>query len=489
MKDKPLKARAASATWWSTLEIASRYGVQIAVTIVLARLLQPADFALIAMLLVFTTLATILIYSGFGSALIRHPQITADDETTAFIVAFGTGAILGAMLWLIAPAIATFYRQPELVPLTHLVAWILPLGGLAAIPDALLTKRLNFPARTRTELIASGVSGLTAVTLAWRGYGVWSIGWQIVLSGGLRAALLWQAAGWMPRGRFTRESFGHLFGFGSFLLLAHLLDTSFARIQTLLLGRFFDATTLGYYTLAQSAQQAPMSFMDTLLYRVGLPVFSEVAGQPAKLRDALRLSTRTSMFIFLPCMVGLALAAKPFVILVYGAKWESAAPILTLLALAASIWPVHVLIISAITALGRSDLILRAEIFKKTFAITLVAVSSLYGPLAVASAVIASNLLGAAVNAWYSRRLLDYGLLAQLIDLRLTLALCAAAAAAGWSILHWSPASALATVLAIGAGATVYLSGAVLFRSAALHELLGVWKAFYVRRASKLAKG
>ena len=483
-----LRARAASATWWSTVEIASRYGVQIAVTVVLARLLQPADFALIAMLLVFTTLGAILINSGFGSALIQRQQITADDETTAFAIAFGTGLMLAVVLWFAAPGIAVFYRQPQLVALTHLVVWVLPLGGLAAVPDALLTKRLHFIARTRTELVASSVSGATAIVMAWRGYGVWSIGWQIVLAMGLRAALLWHAAHWAPRGRFAMASFHRLFGFGSYLLLAHMLDTGFLRIQTLLLGRFFDAPTLGYYTLAQSAQQAPASFMDALLYRVGLPVFSEVAGQPAKLREVLRLSMRTSMFVFLPCMVGLALAAKPFIVLVYGAKWQSAAPVLTILALAVSIWPAHVLNISAITALGRSDVIFRAEIFKKVFAITMVVISSSFGPLAVAGAVVFSNLLGAVVNAWYSRRLLGYGLLMQLSDQRFTLVSCLAAAAAGWAILHWTAAGAPATVLAILAGATVHLGGSALLANPALHELLNAVRSFYARRSSQAAR-
>lgn len=489
MNDRPLKARAASATWWSTLEITSRYCVQIAVTIILARLLQPADFALIAMLLVFTTLATILIYSSFGSALIQRRQTTVDDETTAFIVTLGTGLTMATLLWFCAPAIAGFYRQPELVPLMHLIVWILPLGGLAAVPDALLTKRLNFVARTRTELIASGISGCAAVALAWHGYGVWSIACQIVLSAGLRAALLWHAARWMPHGRFTMDSLHRLFGFGSFLLLSHLLDEGFVRLQILLLGRLFAATTLGYYTLAQTAQQAPTSFVETVLYRVGLPVFSEVAAEPVRLRDLLRRSARVSLFIFMPCMVCLALLARPFIELVYGAKWDDAAPMLAVLALAASLWPLQVLNITAITALGRSSVIFQAGVIKRVFAIILVVISSPFGPFAVACSVLISNLFTAVVNAWYSDRLLGYSLLMQLADLGATLASCAAAAAIGWGTLHLMGASVLGTALAIVSSGAVYLGGAIVSDNPALHELFRVGREFYNRRTPKLSKG
>jgi teichuronic acid exporter len=484
-----LTRRAADATWWSTLEISARYGVQILVTIVLARLLQPADFGLIAMLLVFTSIGAILVNSGFGTALIQCRDITADDETTVFIFALSTGIMLAALLWFCAPLIAAFYKQPELVPLTHLVIWILPLGALAAVPDALLTKRLDFIARTRAEIFASGISGIIAIALAWHGYGVWSMGWQILIATGIRASLLSLSAGWKPLGRFTKNAFKKLFGFGSFMLLAQLLDTVFIRLQTLLLGRLFDSRTLGYYTLAQSAQQAPASFMGTVLNRVGLPVFSEISSQPEKLCGALRLSLRMSLFLFLPCMIGLALAARPFIILVYGTRWQSAAPVLTLLSLSASIWPLHVLNLAAIASRGRSDLLLRLEIAKKLISITLVIFSSVFGPIAVAAAVLASSVFGAFINTWYSKGQFNYGILAQLADQKSTFILCGVAALSGWAILHWARAGIIPTTVAVGISAILYFGGAVLFKNPALDALIDLGKSIYIRNNAAKKKG
>lgn len=478
-------AKATHATMWSALEIMARYGAQVAVTIVLARLLTPADFGLIAMLIVFTSIGVLLVDSGFGTALIQRQGITADDETSVFAYSMTVGAAAGLTLWFAAPYVADFYRQPQLVPLTRLIAWVLPLGALAAVPDALLTKRLDFAARARAEIVASGVSGLVAIALALGGFGVWSIAWQSVVAVGLRAILLWLYARWKPGGRVSRASFRRLFGFGGFMLLAQLLDTVYVRAQTLLLGRLFDAPTLGYYTLAQNAQQAPAGFVGAVLNRVGLPVFSELSGEPERLRHALRLSLRVSLFLFLPCMIGLALAAKPLIALVYGARWLSAAQVLTLLALAAAPWPLHVLNLAALTALGRSDLLLRLELFKKPVSITLVLVAAPLGPVAVAAAVLLGSLCSIGINTCYSRRMLGYGVLEQISDQKSTLMLCLASAAAGWGILHWSAPTVVATLTSVLAAATIYLGGATIFGNAAALEFARLTRSALASRSPR----
>ncbi|GAB3026890.1 lipopolysaccharide biosynthesis protein [Oleiagrimonas citrea] len=436
-----LEQRATHATWWSALEILARYGMQLCVMIVLARVLSPADFGLIAMLLVFTSIGALLVDSGFGTALIQRRDITLDDETTVFTFAITSAWILALVLWFTAPAIADFYRQPKLVSLTHLMVFLLPLGALAAVPDALLTRRLDFASRARAEVFASFIAGAAAIALAMAGFGVWSMAWQAVIALGLRAVLLARYARWIPQGRFTRTAFRKLFGFGGYMLLARLLDMAYVRLQALLLGRFFDASTLGYYTLAQNTEQAPSSFIGSLLNRVGLPVFSEVAEKPKQLRDALRQSLRVSSFLFMPCMIGLALIARPLIELVYGTRWVNAAPILSLLALASALWPLHVLNLAALAASGRSDLLFRQEAIKKLFAIGMVTAASPFGPLAVAGAVLASSLLSAFINTWYIRRLLDYGLLKQLSDQGRTIAGCIVSAIAGSLLLHYLPST------------------------------------------------
>src|SRR5690348_13949811 len=358
------RQRTTRAALWSAIEIAARYGVQIVVMVVLARLLTPADFGLIAMLLVFTAVGSLLADSGFGTALIQRQNTTADDETTVFLFSVAISVLLAGVLWYSAPAIASFYSQPQLIPLTRLLLFVLPLGALASVPDSLLTQRLDFRSRASAEVVASVFSGVAALVLAWMGWGVWSLAWQAIIAIGVRAIMLWVLSGWRPRGSFSPASFRALFAFGGYMMLSNLLNTMATRLQSLLIGKMFDSRALGYYTLAQNTQQAPAQFISSVLNRVGLPVFSTFTDQPDKLVRALRVSLRVAIFLFLPCMVGIAVVAKPLIDMLYGARWLPAAPLLSVLAVSAALWPLHVLNLAAIGAQGRSDLIFRLEMIK-----------------------------------------------------------------------------------------------------------------------------
>ncbi|MGA9854232.1 MAG: lipopolysaccharide biosynthesis protein, partial [Gammaproteobacteria bacterium] len=378
------------------------------------------------------------------------------------------------LLMVAAPLIATFFTQPKLVWLTRLMALVLPLGALAAVPDALLTMRLQFRARAGAEVIASLCSGAVAVLLAWQGFGVWSLAWQAVIAIAIRGAMLWVFSGWRPRGHFRAASFQSLFGFGGYMLITGLLNTIAVRMQAILIGKFFDASQLGYYTLAQNTQQAPTSLMGSILTRVGLPVFSSIADDRQKLLAALRASLSMAMFLFVPCMVGIALIAKPLVELLYGARWVNAAPILTILALSAALWPIHVLNLAAIGAQGKSSLLLRVEVIKQLAVIGLIAVCSPGGPVAIAWAVFGGSIISVMINTHYSQKLLGYGALAQIMDQSATFALSAAAAIAGWAVLHWTNPSPITMVNALAASAAVYLLLAALTRNNALIGLLSL---------------
>lgn len=477
-----LTYRAIHATSWSAFEIAGRYCAQFVVAIVLARLLDPADFGLMAMLLVFTTLASLLVDGGLGAALVQKQRATENDEATAFLASLGMSILLAATLWLAAPGIAAFYSRPQLTGLMRLVLLVLPLGALAAVPNAILSLRLDFRTRAGAELVTSIVSGVLALLLAWHGFGVWSLAWQAVVGACMRAFMLWILSRWYPRGRFDVHALRGLLRFGGYILLANTLNTLSVRLQSLLIGRMFDARTLGFYTLAQDTQQAPAQFMSSLLNRVGLPVFSTVAEQPDKLLGAMRLSLRLAMFVFVPCMIGIAAIATPLVTTLYGSRWAPAAPILSILAFAAIFWPLHVLNLAAIGARGRSDLIFRLEIIKCLISIPLIVASSFFGVQAVAYSVLISNIVCVVINTHYSRQLLGYGMLAQLRDQKPTFLLAILSTISALLVSRWTASPAIALVGAIGAAITTYAGAAALANVAAWRELLGLLKTL---RASK----
>lgn len=464
--------RGAHAALWSALEMSARYGVQIATTIVLARLLTPSDFGLLAILLVFTSFGALLTDAGFGVALIQKRESTPDDETTVLCTTLLTSLLAVLILWFAAPGIASFYRMPEFVPTTHVMAWILPIGAMGAVPDALLTKRLDFQSRTHAQALSSVASAIVGIALSLLGAGVWSLVFQALTEAGVRTSLLWKFSAWRPRGRFCLKSLHGLFGIGGYMLLSGLLSTVSTRIQSLLIGKLFEARDLGLYSLAQNATQAPASFFGSVLNRVGLPMLSNLSDDRQRLRLALSFSLRVSMFVFLPCMVGIALLARPLVDLVYGPQWSSAAPMLTWLALATALWPVHVLNLVALSAQGRTDLYFRLEIVKNVTMALATLVASPFGPVMVSVAMLVTSVCAAVINTWYSGKILGYGLIQQSNDQLKTVLAAALAALPAWYILHWShmPKWAAIACAAAAAGAT-YLACSAALRQPALREI------------------
>lgn len=470
-------SRAAGAVFWSGIEISARYSVQILVTIFLARLLSPGDFGLLAMLLVFTNVGILLADAGFGTALVQKRHTSVDDESTVFWFNLFVGLLCTAALWFGAHAVAAFYQQPALTSLTRAISLTLLLSALGTVPDALLTQKLAFRARASAQMIASVLSGAAGVASAWYGLGVWSLVIYTLVGTTLRTACVWAFSGWRPRAKFSMAAFRNLFRFGGFMLISGLLDTLAIRLQAVLIGRLFDARAVGYYSLAQDATRAPPSFVGTLLSRVGLPLFSNVADDPARLRNALRSSLNVSMFVLVPCMVGFALAARPLIVAVYGRQWEAASPIASLLALAGALWPMHVLNLVALNAQGHSHRFFYLELIKSAITIAGIAVAAPFGVTAVAEAVLAAGLCNAGVNTWYSHQLLGYGAWAQLSDQRWTFLLAALAALPAWGILHWTPSSAGMVVCSIIVAASVYVGLAAAIQLTAWTQLLGMIRA------------
>lgn len=478
---QPLGQRAAQAAWWSGTELLIRYGAQFITTVVLARLLTPLDFGLIWILMVFIVMGTILTDAGFGAAIIQQPEVRAEDNSTAFYSNIGCAAIAFALLSFFADTIASMYGEPALAPLAKLMAWAFPLAAAGSVPDALLVRQLDFKARAMAQTVASVASGLVGITLALEGFGAWSLAVQALTNVGLRSLMMWLAAGWFPNTSFHLASARKLSSFGGYLLASAFLNLASTRIQILALGRLFPADVVGHYSLAQSGAEAPKGLMSGILGRVGLPVFSKIASDKPALRNALRRALNLSMFIFFPAMLGMALISKPLIVLLYGDKWSAAAPALALLSMAGALWPIHVLNLSALNAQGRSRKFFVLETIKNATAVLTVIIVAPRGPTAVAGAMLAVGLLNTALNTWYSRKMLAYGLFSQLRDQWPTYFITIASLTPAAVIIFSSPPSVARTAVAIGTATSIYFSIAALIRYEAWLDLVQVTRQLRVQ--------
>ena len=458
---------------WSAADTFGRQGIQFITSILLARLLTPVEFGWVGMILVFMAVATAFVDSGFSSAIIQRQGLTEDDKTSVLVFNLSAGLVMALLMYGAAPFVAWFYKEPILVGLTRLLALNLFLTASGSLQFALLSRQLDFKTQWKVGLVASAISGTVAVWLAWQGWGVWSLAIQANLSALISTVMVWSMVKWRPRGKPSLRSLRSLFGFGSRLLGAGLLNTVFDRVQLLLIGKVFGAADLGYYTRAYSTQQMPASVFQTVVSKVTFPVFSTIAHDRERLQAAMRKCMVSIGSIVFPMMVGLALLAKPTVLVVFGARWLPCVPYLQILALAGALWPLQVANLDVLMAAGRSDLFLRAEVVKKILIAIALAVSVPISVMAMVWAILIVSVLCYGVNVAYAQRAIDYNIGAQLKDLlKPILSTGAMALLVAALAIKANLSSPLLIISGTMVGATIYLVTSILLRVEAVTQTL-----------------
>jgi teichuronic acid exporter len=459
------KQRSVSAVAWSAGEAFSRQGVQLIIQIVLARLLAPELFGVIAMLSLFIGLAGCFCEGGFSSALIQKQELSAEDTSSVFYfnVLMGIGAAL--LFWVAASWIAAFYHTPVLRPLTRLMGLNVLIGTLGAVHQALLVKDLDFRCLMRISLVSATISGTIAITLAWRGWGVWSLAIQTLISTGVSTALLWWWRPWRPALAFRLKALRSLFRFGSYLFLSGVLDLAYTRAYSLIIGRFYSAGDLGLYSRADATQQMPASLLSSVVTRVSFPMFAAVSHDRELLRRALRKVLASIMLLNVPAMVGMMVVARPLILTTFGPNWGGCVPYLQILCLAGTLWPLHVLNLTALNALGRSELFFRLEVIKKAIGICIVVGTCLISIRAMAWGMVFFSIVAVVINTHYTGVILDYPLKGQLRDVFPCALPAGAMVACVWPFSLLSATSPAALLgLQISVGCIVYLALCMVLR-------------------------
>ena len=419
-----LKQKAAKGVLWSTVERFSVQGVQFLIMIVMARLLTPHDYGLIGMLAIFIAVAQSLIDSGFSQALIRKQDRTEADNNTVFYFNIVVSTLLYLILYASAPFVADFYNTPQLCPVMRVVCLSIIFNSLAVVQRALLTIRIDFKTQAKAALTAAVTSGAVGITMAYHGFGVWSLVTQQLLNLGINTGLLWLLSKWRPRLMYSWQSFHELFAFGSKLLASGLLDTIYRNIYPIVIGKLFSASSLGHYTRAHQFSEFPSSNLTGIIQRVTYPVLCEIQNDDARLASIYRRFLKLSAFIIFPLMVGLSSVAKPFVNIVLGPQWSFCGQLLQILCFGMMWYPIHSVNLNLLQVKGRSDLFLKLEIIKKILGISVLCVTAPFGLIVMCYGSIFNSLVALVINTYYTGKLINVGFIRQMRDLLPTIALC-----------------------------------------------------------------
>ncbi len=406
-----------SGAIWSLVERLSTQIVQFVLGIFLARLLSPKDFGLIGLLIVFITISQVFVDSGFTKALIQKKDRNKNDISTVFIFNLIISIVCYSILWFIAPFIADFYETPILISLLRVLSISLVINAIFTVPATLVTIDLNFKLFAKANLIAVIISGLTAIYLAYSGYGVWSLVYQTLIKATIIGLLLLFWTKWRPILIFSKTSFKQLFSYGSKLLLGSLMNTTVSNVASLFIAKIISTKELGYY--AQGTQFTDLIFktVNAVVDKVLLPSLSQIQDQKEVLiKYSKNIIKMVSIFIT-PIFFILIIIAEPLIKVLLTEKWLPVVPIMQLFALARLITIICGINVNLLYVLGRTDLALKQQFYKIPIRLALLAASIKFGIIYVALAELIATTIHYFYDSYYPGKIMQYGAKSQIKDL------------------------------------------------------------------------
>jgi teichuronic acid exporter len=447
------KERAARAGAWSALDIVLRQGVQFVVAVILARLLSPADFGLMSLLAFFSSLSIVFVQGGLSMALVQRTETSHAQESAVFWVNVVAGTLFALILLAIAPMVARFYGYPLMDPLMYVVAGQVVLSSLGAVHSSLLTRSLRFDRLTKAGVVTSLVSGVAGVVAAVMGWGVWALAIQFLVNAAVGSATLWWVSDWRPAWRADVREIRDLFGFGARISLSSTLEILYGKGFALVIGKAYGASDLGLLERASNTTGLPTGIISQIIARTALPLFAARSGDIDGLRRGFQRSVSLAMLLSLPLMAGLALLSELVILNLFGPKWGGSAPLLAITAIGGTLVPLHVLNLQLLLALGDSKRFLQLEIQKKAIGVFIFGAGCFFGIAGVAYASILFAVVAYIINARPTRESINYGIVAQIGDLRGIIAatlFMSAGVLVLKSALALPPLPALAVLVAVG---------------------------------------
>lgn len=409
-----LRHKAKKGFIWNTVERLATNGIQFILTVVLARLLSPDDYGIIAMPAIFLAIAQVIVDSGFANALIRKPDLNEKDLSTAFFFNILVGFFSYIVLFVTSPLIADFFETPILSKLLKVTALVVFINSMGIVQQALMTKKLDFKTQAVISTISTFISGAIGVWMAYSGYGVWALVFQQVSAASFRVVLLWMYGKWKPLRIWSNESFRYLWNFGSKVIIIGLLDTIFNNVYAFVIGKRYNAKDLGNYTRAQQFADLPVNNINGIMQRVTLPLLSEIQEDNKRLSAIyLKLIEMTSLLV-IPLMFALAAMASPLIIALIGKEWVGCVLLFQILCVARIWTPFNAINVNLLQVKGRTDLLLKLEIAKK-IVITLILGMTFYrGVVFLVGGFAICTFIAFMINTYYTKRLIGVSLLNQL---------------------------------------------------------------------------
>jgi hypothetical protein len=418
-----LRKQAASGMLWTFSQQFSTQIISFIISVILARLLSPSDFGTVALFSVVTSIASTLVDGGMASSLVRSKDISQVDLSTVFWFNITTAVFLYFLIFFSAPLVADFYKISQLTSIIRVSCTSLVINSLVAVQGVVFVRNMDFKTGFKTQIPSQIIGGLAGLGFAYYGYGVWSIVYYSLLQNIVATVQLWFYSNWRPSLIFDKTKFKEHFGFGYKLTLSILLSNIFNNIYSVVIGKLFSPAQLGYYNRADTLKQLPVSNLSNALNKVTFPLFAKIKDDDVKLRSVYKKLMKLVVFVITPVLCTMIVVAHPLINLLFTEKWLPSVPYFQILALAGILYPIHAYNLNILKVKGRSDLFLRLEIIKKLLIVVVLVISLQYGIIGLIWGQVGASFFSFFINTYYTGKFLNYGTMAQSLDLLPTLLL------------------------------------------------------------------
>lgn len=416
MSEESIKDKTIAGVKWTALEQFSTQAITFVLSIILARLLTPTDYGTIGVLSIFMAVSGTFIDSGFGQALIRKMDCKDEDYSTILYFNLAVSLLCYVVLFACSSFIASFFNIPILSSIVKVYCLTLVINAFGSVPRTRLTKNLEFKLIAKINVISTIFSGVIGVTLAYAGWGVWALVWQAVLSGIFSNVVLWIVSKWMPTRAFSKKSFKEMFGFGSKLLAGGLIWQIYANLTPIIIGKFFSAKDLGLYSRGANIAQLPASIIFGVLSKVSYPIFAKLQDNQERLIYVYRKYIKFSSMLIMFSLLLLAALAKPVVMILLTDKWASCIIFLQLYAISILTDHIDKLNLNLLIVVGRSDLHLKLEVYKRLISLSILLASIPFGVVGICISKIFYAQIALMFNTYYSGKLFGMGYWSQMKD-------------------------------------------------------------------------
>lgn len=416
MTETDMKQKVVKGLFWKLMENGGAQGIQFVIAIILARLLSPAEYGVVGIIMIFIAIANVFVQSGFSTALIQKRQADEVDFSSVCYFELAMAAVMYGLLYVAAPAIAGFYQIAELEAIVRVLAFVLFPGAIISVQTAFVSRNMEFKGLFYSTLAASAISGVFSITLAYLGFGVWAmVGQQLTYYMALMI-VLFLTVSWKPRICFAISRVQEMFAFGWKLLCASLLDTVFNNLYGLLIGKIYNEELLGSYNRGEQFPKLIASNLGAAIQAVLLPAFSTRQDDVSAVRQMVRRAIRLSSFSVIPMLLGLFAVADTLVLALLGEKWMICVPFLRIMCVSYCFWPIHITNLQAINAVGRSDIFLKLEIVKKALSLLALLIGMQFNVYIMVCLKAFQDFLCTFINAAPNKKLLGYSIFHQWMD-------------------------------------------------------------------------